>query len=200
MSEQSSTPATGPVLIVGALVLVLVLLAVGIGQWGLRRWSSSASDTALLASQQPTIPAANSSLALDTMSGNQIVNTAASGMQMALQPGQTATALDPLGRTLEMRADASLSSPLLMVMKAYAPLTVIEPTGDYARYPVSNDGIDWVRVRCQEDGLVGWVNADLLTAGIVKPVAIGVAEVPAAQDGSSCAAQPAPTPTATPSG
>jgi hypothetical protein len=34
-------------------------------------------------------------------------------------------------------------------------LTVMEPGGDFASYPVEQEGQSWVRVRAA-DGLVGW--------------------------------------------
>ena len=38
-------------------------------------------------------------------------------------------------------------------------LTVVEPPGDIASYPVELNGVLWYRVRAA-DGLVGWVMAD----------------------------------------
>lgn len=49
-----------------------------------------------------------------------------------------------------------------MVMNIYAPgerFTVLDPSGDYAIYPVERDGGLWYRLRAP-DGLVGWGAAD----------------------------------------
>lgn len=51
-----------------------------------------------------------------------------------------------------------------LVMSVYAPgarFTVLDPSGDYAIYPVERDGRIWYRLRAP-DGLIGWGAVDQL--------------------------------------
>lgn len=50
-------------------------------------------------------------------------------------------------------------APTLAEYAAGDLLTVVEPPGDIATYPVELNGVLWYRVRAA-DGLVGWVMAD----------------------------------------
>ncbi len=158
MSEKTSTPQAGPIWVVGGIVLLLVLIALAIGFWNNSHPSSSSTATVGEASSAVGGVLMPTDMPLETST------TAAFGMQMALQPGQSATVGGTPGRGLALRADASIDSLLMLVLEENTPLTIIEPSGDYPRYPVSSDGMNWYRVRRQEDGLVGWVNADFLVA------------------------------------
>lgn len=73
-------------------------------------------------------------------------------------PGQTATA----SANLLLFADAGQNSLVLDELIEGAKLVISEPSGEYSTYPVAKEGRLWVRVRSQ-DGLVGWVDANLLT-------------------------------------
>ncbi len=73
-----------------------------------------------------------------------------------LQVGQRVTLLP--GQSLTLYADASTTAtPLVTYNAAPLDLVVIEPSGDYAGYPVENEGQQWYRLR-DENGLVGWVS------------------------------------------
>ena len=73
-----------------------------------------------------------------------------------LQVGQRVTLLP--GQSLTLYADASATAtPLVTYNAAPLDLVVIEPSGDYAGYPVENEGQQWYRLR-DENGLVGWVS------------------------------------------
>jgi hypothetical protein len=52
-------------------------------------------------------------------------------------------------------AEPSASAPVLDAVSEGSTLTVLEPGGDFASYPVEQAGQGWVRVRAA-DGLVGW--------------------------------------------
>lgn len=73
-------------------------------------------------------------------------------------PGQTATA----STNLLLFADAGRSSLVLDELVEGTTVIISEPSGEYSTYPVAKEGRLWVRIRSQ-DGLVGWVNANLLT-------------------------------------
>ena len=72
--------------------------------------------------------------------------------------GQTAT----VSANLLLYADAGRSSLVLDELVEGATVVISEPSGEYSTYPVAKEGRLWVRVRSQ-DGLVGWVDANLLT-------------------------------------
>ena len=77
-----------------------------------------------------------------------------------LQIGQRVTLLP--GESLTLYADASANAtPLVTYDAAPLDLIVIEPSGDYAGYPVENGGQQWYRLR-DENGLVGWVGAEAI--------------------------------------
>lgn len=65
---------------------------------------------------------------------------------------------------LRVHADASQEAPILEVYIDDTVLTIVDPSGDYATYPVQNDGAAWYRVRDQ-NGLVSWAEGKFL-----KPV------------------------------
>lgn len=62
---------------------------------------------------------------------------------------------------LLLYADAGRNSLILDELAAGSTVTISAPSGEYSTYPVAKEGQLWVRVRSQ-DGLVGWVNANLL--------------------------------------
>jgi hypothetical protein len=72
-----------------------------------------------------------------------------------------------IGDAVAAQADQGLrlyndATATAMVMNVYATgeqLTVLDPSGDYASYPVENGGRLWYRLRAP-DGLVGWGAAD----------------------------------------
>ena len=92
----------------------------------------------ILPTAQPAIPAAGPA----SIPANSV-----------LQPGQLVVAVNPEGLTLQTDAAVSAAS-----MERYRPgtaFTVLEPNGDYATYPVQQDGHTWYRFQAS-DGLVGW--------------------------------------------
>ena len=73
-------------------------------------------------------------------------------------PGHAAYA----STNLLLYADAGRNSLVLDELIEGATLLISEPSGEYSTYPVAKEGQLWVRVRSQ-DGLIGWVDANLLT-------------------------------------
>lgn len=65
--------------------------------------------------------------------------------------------------SVAIHADAASESLVLNSFGLGFVVEVIEPSGDYAEYPVLVDGYGWVRVRAA-DGLVGWVRTDQVEA------------------------------------
>lgn len=79
----------------------------------------------------------------------------------ALLIGDTVQALPE--QQVRLYTDATTSA---LVMGVYAPgerFTVLDPSGEYALYPVENEGHLWYRLRAG-DGLVGWGAADQIGA------------------------------------
>ncbi|HMN28673.1 MAG TPA: SH3 domain-containing protein [Caldilineaceae bacterium] len=66
-------------------------------------------------------------------------------------------------RSLRLQADAHTAAPVLEVYPPGATFTVIEPSADFAAYPVEVDGRTWYRLEA-EDGLVGWAVIDSIEA------------------------------------
>jgi hypothetical protein len=62
---------------------------------------------------------------------------------------------------LVLYADARTSSAMLDAYPTGTVFVVLEPSGDYAIYPVKQEGKEWVRLRAT-DGLVGWATTDKL--------------------------------------
>ena len=75
--------------------------------------------------------------------------------------GQRVVVKLPDGVTL--RADAADDSLILQRYAIGEALEVLEPSGDYADYPISIGGQEWVRVRAG-DGLVGWLPIDAVNS------------------------------------
>lgn len=80
---------------------------------------------------------------------------------VVLAPGVAIVLIAPSDTPL--RADAAADA---LVFQSYAPgerMVIVEPSGEYAGYPVVNGGQEWYRVRAA-DGLVGWLPADVIAA------------------------------------
>jgi hypothetical protein len=72
-----------------------------------------------------------------------------------IMPGQVLLAVD----AVRLYGDASRQALVLNQYSATAAFTLLEPSGEYAAYPVTQEGTDWYRLRA-DDGLVGWLPAD----------------------------------------
>jgi hypothetical protein len=64
-------------------------------------------------------------------------------------------------QALRLYNDATAAGLVMSVYGAEARFTVLDPSGDYAVYPVEREGRHWYRLRAP-DGLVGWSAADQL--------------------------------------
>lgn len=62
---------------------------------------------------------------------------------------------------IRLYADATTSSAVLEMYEPPTLFSVMEPSADYAQYPVTSASGVWYRVRAA-DGLAGWAKADAL--------------------------------------
>lgn len=83
-----------------------------------------------------------------------------------LQPGQLVVAVNPEGLTLQ--TDASIRAASMERYRPGTAFTVLEPNGDYATYPVQQDGHTWYRFQAS-DGLVGWAMIEAIV-----PAEVGI--------------------------
>lgn len=71
-------------------------------------------------------------------------------------------AVQPLPeQQVRLYSDATAGATVMNVYAPGARFTVLDPSGDYAVYPVERDGRVWYRLRAP-DGLVGWSAVDQL--------------------------------------
>ncbi|MEM7132802.1 MAG: hypothetical protein AAF702_41245 [Chloroflexota bacterium] len=107
--------------------------------------NTEASETENSASEQPNSP-------ISSFAINQSIVVA------------DASTLGPSGH-LRLLADAGESSAVLNVYSPGAELVVLEPSGEYSRYPIVSNGISWIRVQDRR-GLVGWTNQAMVQPAI----------------------------------
>lgn len=118
-------------------------------------------------------PEVSATVAATPAAGGMVMPTAATDATQAATatPAPTAVPALVIGDTVQalpeqqvrLYTDATTSA---LVMGVYAPgerFTVLDPSGEYALYPVDNEGRLWYRLRAP-DGLVGWGTADQIGA------------------------------------
>lgn len=77
----------------------------------------------------------------------------------SLAVGVKVTSISPNGRGTRLYSDADAGALVMDLYKDGAAFFILEPSDDYAGYPVVNGDANWYRVRTS-DGLVGWVVAE----------------------------------------
>ncbi|MBX3013536.1 MAG: SH3 domain-containing protein [Caldilineaceae bacterium] len=103
--------------------------------------------------------------------GGMVMPTAAA-VETVTQPTEPAPAVPALaalligdtvttGQEVRLRTDAAANAAIMHVYGVGEQFTILDPSGDYAIYPVEKDGQLWYRLRAA-DGLVGWSIADHL--------------------------------------
>jgi len=99
----------------------------------------------------------------DSEAGSDAADADAPAEEVAapMAAGLQVVIVDPAGT--RVRADAGENAPVLHLFAAGEVMETLKPSGDYDAYPVTVDGLDWVRVRAA-DGLVGWVAVDAIEA------------------------------------
>lgn len=96
-----------------------------------------------------------------TESGADLQSAPTEEAPVVVEVGSRVVLIDAAGAPL--RADAGETPLTLQRYAVGETMEVVEPSGDYAAYPVTVDGRDWYRVRAA-DGLVGWIAADAVEA------------------------------------
>lgn len=148
-SHSSITWIIG-VLIVVCLVTVLyftVQILVGGPSRGVMLTKPEAGGLAM-PTATPTRPAAQEAAAASTPSADLTLPTPGQGVVGKAVSSQAYVLL---------RADAGYASLVMDAFDDGSAFVVLEPSGDYAGYPVEHDDTRWVRVRAA-DGLVGWLD------------------------------------------
>jgi len=115
-------------------------------------------------------PAAPPTVEATSIAGGMVMPTAAAtAAPLASAPpvvadvfliGDTVQTLSDTG--LRLYTDASGEALVMNVYDQDARFTVLDPSGEYAIYPVEQAGHVWYRLRAP-DGLVGWGIADQLS-------------------------------------
>jgi len=107
--------------------------------------------------------------------GGMVMPTTAPSAAQAATPAPTAVAtvvealfIGDAVQTLpeqqvRLYSDATATAAVMSVYAPGARFTVLDPSGDYAIYPVERDGRVWYRLRAP-DGLVGWGTVDQLVS------------------------------------
>ena len=80
-----------------------------------------------------------------------------------LEVGQKVQVANTDGEGIRLRDEPSTSAVTLEIYKDGDLFTVVEPSSDYAGYPVEAETYRWYRIRA-EDGLVGWTVYEYLEA------------------------------------
>lgn len=78
-----------------------------------------------------------------------------------LEVGQKVQVANTDGEGIRLRDEPSTSAVTLDIYKDGDLFTVVEPSSDYAGYPVEAESYRWYRIRA-EDGLVGWTVYEFL--------------------------------------
>ncbi|MEZ4864127.1 MAG: SH3 domain-containing protein [Caldilineaceae bacterium] len=138
-----------------ALVIVVLLLS-ACGRGGAAEVTPTVAATpaaggmVMPTAATPTVAAATPTVAASTPTA-----------VMALEIGTSVQAALPEG--VRLYSDATHNAVVMGLYPADALFTVLDPSGDYADYPVEQGGLQWYRLRAA-DGLVGWAPADAISA------------------------------------
>ncbi|MEZ4728318.1 MAG: hypothetical protein R3E79_14385 [Caldilineaceae bacterium] len=118
--------------------------------------------------EEPAVPP---TVAATPAAGGMVMPTAAATVASAPTAIPTAADVLLIGDTVQSLAetglrlytDATSDASVMNVYDQDASFTVLDPSGEYAIYPVEQAGHVWYRLRAP-DGLVGWGMAEQLTA------------------------------------
>ncbi len=160
---------TGPVWVLGGVVLVLI---VGLGWFGISRLMGSGEETPAAASE-PTVqqvaaeaptPAPPTSTPGPTPTDSPIL----------LPINANVTVGDTGGQGVKLRAGPGLDGELLEIIDEGTLMVVLaaEPESQYSEYPVPKDGYLWYRMRVpgMTDGngtpVVGWSASDFFVVDV----------------------------------
>ena len=162
MSQAQNSSASGTSWIIGAVISILVLIAILAGTRFFSTDSGSPEAEVLMTPRAGgrSVPTATPApeatpAAHDTEADNDVAVD-------ALQPGTEVLAATDAGAGVRLSTDPGGAS-VMDVFDDGTLFVIVEPSDDYEQYPVEVDGEEWYRVRAP-DGLVGWIEADILLA------------------------------------
>jgi len=161
MSQSQQSSASGMTWIMGAVISLLVILAIFAGTRIFDNNSDTVEAEVLMTPVAGGLAVPTSTPAPEATSTENVADDETDGPANYVQPGTRVMVATPRGNGVVLRADAGRDMPAMSAYDEGAFFVIVEPSGDYDEYPVESDGVEWYRIRA-EDGLVGWIEAGMV--------------------------------------